>query len=167
MGFLIKYWKYWLPALLLAAVIGGEYYYGEQRYNAGFQAATAKLKAEQEKAAREQAEAVLAKERRQQAQLAAAQSEIEKEREHAKTTITALRTERDRLREYADIRRRAVSQTATAAGASDGAEAARGWQLFSHCSERLSGLAEVTDGYRNDLAEWQAYGKVMQRTSTE
>ena len=36
MGFLIKYWKYWLPALLLAAVIGGEYCYGEQRYNAGF-----------------------------------------------------------------------------------------------------------------------------------
>ena len=73
MGFLIKYWKYWLPALLLAAVIGGEYCYGEQRYNAGFQAATAKLEADQEKAAREQAEAVLAKERRQQAQLAAAQ----------------------------------------------------------------------------------------------
>ncbi len=67
----------------------------------------------------------------------------------------------------ADTRRRTVSQTATAAGTSDGAEAARGWQLFSHCSERLSGLAEVTDGYRNDLAEWQAYGKVMQEQARD
>ena len=118
-------------------------------------------------AVKKQTQATLEKERQAQAQLAQAQAQIEQERENAKTTITALRTERDRLREYADTRRRAVSQTSTAAGASDGAEAARGWQLFSHCSERLSGLAEVTDGYRNDLAEWQAYGKVMQRTSTE
>lgn len=165
MGILIKYWKYWVPALLLAAIIGGEYYYGEQRYNAGFQAATAKLEAEQEKAAREQAEAVLAKERRQQAQLAAAQSEIEKEREHAKTTIAGLYTELSRVRQTADAHRRALSQTAAAAGTPDGETAAAGWQLFGECTERYAAVAKDADELRNDSAEWQAYGRVNQQAA--
>ena len=165
MGILIKYWKYWVPALLLVAIIGGEYYYGEQRYNAGFQAATAKLEAEQEKAAREQAEAVLAKERRQQAQLAAAQSEIEKEREHAKTTIAGLYTELSRVRQTADAHRRALSQTAAAAGTPDGETAAAGWQLFGECTERYAAVAKDADELRNDSAEWQAYGRVNQQAA--
>ncbi|WP_153716706.1 DUF2514 family protein [Eikenella corrodens] len=165
MGILIKYWKYWVPALLLAAIIGGEYYYGEQRYNAGFQAATAKLEAEQEKAAREQAEAVLAKERRQQAQLAAAQSEIEKEREHAKTTIAGLYTELSRVRQTTDAHRRALSQTAAAAGTPDGETAAAGWQLFGECTERYAAVAKDADELRNDSAEWQAYGRVNQQAA--
>ena len=165
MGILIKYWKYWVPALLLAAIIGGEYYYGEQRYNAGFQAATAKLKAEQEKAAREQAETVLAKERRQQAQLAAAQSEIEKEREHAKTTIAGLYTELGRVRQTADAHRRALSQTAAAAGTPDSETAAAGWQLFGECTERYAAVAKDADELRNDSAEWQAYGRVNQQAA--
>lgn len=167
MGFVIKYWRWFagggIAVLVISALLG----YGEYQYRAGKRAGELKVQTEVAEAVKQQTQATLEKERQAQAQLAQAQAQIEQERENAKTTITALRTERDRLREYADTRRRAVSQTTAAAGTSDGAEAARGWQLFSHCSERLSGLAEVTDGYRNDLAEWQAYGKVMQRTSTE
>lgn len=167
MGFVIKYWRWFagggIAVLVISALLG----YGEYQYRAGKRAGELKVQTEVAEAVKQQTQATLEKERQAQAQLAQAQAQIEQERENAKTTITALRTERDRLREYADTRRRAVSQATTAAGASDGAEAARGWQLFSHCSERLSGLAEVTDGYRNDLAEWQAYGKVMQRISTE
>lgn len=161
MGFVIKYWRWFagggIAVLVISALLG----YGEYQYQAGKRAGETKVRTEVAEAVKQQTQTTLEKERQAQAQLAQAQAQIEQERENAKTTITALRTERDRLREYADIRRRAVSQTAPAAGASDGAEAARGWQLFSHCSERLSGLAEVTDGYRNDLAEWQAYGRIM------
>lgn len=162
MGFVMKYWR-WLAgggiaALLIGALLG----YGEYQYQAGKRAGETKVRTEVAEAVKQQTQTTLEKERQAQAQLAQAQAQIEQERENAKTTITALRTERDRLREYADTRRRAVSQTVTTSGASDGSEAARGWQLFSHCSERLSGLAEVTDGYRNDLAEWQAYGRIME-----
>ena len=45
---MIWFFKYWKPlalAALLAAVIGGEYWYGKQRYQAGYDAATAAITA--------------------------------------------------------------------------------------------------------------------------
>ena len=45
---MIWFFKYWKPlaiAALLAAVIGGEYWYGRQRYQAGYDAATADITA--------------------------------------------------------------------------------------------------------------------------
>ena len=157
---IVKYWKPLAIAALLAAVVGGEYWYGEQRYSAGYRAAETKLKQQQTEALAKQTGAVLEKERQAQAELAAAQAEVEKEREHAKIAVDNLRGELERVRAYAAARSRPMPQTTGSSGTVDEA-AARGWQLFSHCSERLSGLAEVTDGYRNDLAEWQAYGRVV------
>ena len=158
---IVKYWKPLAIAALLAAVIGGEYWYGEQRYSAGYRAAETKLKQQQTEALAKQTGAVLEKERQVQAELAAAQAEVEKERENAKIAVDNLRGELERVRAYAAARSRSLPQTAGTAGTADEA-AARGWQLFSQCSERLSRLAEVTDGYRNDLAEWQAYGRIME-----
>ena len=45
MSELLKYWKPLAIAALLAAVIGGEYWYGRQRYQAGYGAATADITA--------------------------------------------------------------------------------------------------------------------------
>ena len=45
MSELLKYWKPLAIAALLAAVIGGEYWYGRQRYQAGYDAATAAITA--------------------------------------------------------------------------------------------------------------------------
>ena len=42
---IVKYWKPLAIAALLAAVIGGEYWYGKQRYQAGYGAATAAITA--------------------------------------------------------------------------------------------------------------------------
>ena len=42
---IVKYWKLLAIAALLAAVIGGEYWYGRQRYQAGYGAATADITA--------------------------------------------------------------------------------------------------------------------------
>ena len=42
---IVKYWKPLAIAALLAAVIGGEYWYGRQRYQAGYDAATAAITA--------------------------------------------------------------------------------------------------------------------------
>lgn len=45
MTYLYKYWKPLAIAALLAAVVCGEYWYGEQRYSAGYDAATAAITA--------------------------------------------------------------------------------------------------------------------------
>lgn len=42
---IVKYWKPLAIAALLAAVIGGEYWYGRQRYQAGYAASTADITA--------------------------------------------------------------------------------------------------------------------------
>ena len=41
----LKYWKPLAIAALVAAVVGGEYWYGRQRYQAGYDAATAAITA--------------------------------------------------------------------------------------------------------------------------
>ena len=45
MSELLKYWKPLAIAALLAAVVGWEYWYGRQRYQAGYDAATAAITA--------------------------------------------------------------------------------------------------------------------------
>ena len=45
MSELLKYWKPLAIAALLAAVVGGEYWYGRHRYQAGYDAATAAITA--------------------------------------------------------------------------------------------------------------------------
>ena len=45
MTWIVKYWKPLAIAALLAAVVGGEYWYGRQRYQAGYDAATAAITA--------------------------------------------------------------------------------------------------------------------------
>ena len=87
---IVKHWKPLAIAALLAAVVGGEYWYGEQRYSAGYRAAETKLKQQQTEALAKQTGAVLEKERQAQAALTAAQAEVEKEREHAKRLFNFL-----------------------------------------------------------------------------
>lgn len=74
-----------------------------------------------------------------------------------------LRVELNRLREYAARKsgRRNLPTTTPSASASDGEEAAKGWQLFGKCASEYAGMAEVADQQRNDLAEWQAYGQTV------
>ena len=45
MTWILKYWKPLTIAALLSAVVGGEYWYGRQRYRAGYDAATAAITA--------------------------------------------------------------------------------------------------------------------------
>ena len=144
-------------------MVGGEYWYGAQRYSAGYRAAETKLKQQQSEALAKQTGAVLEKERQAQAALTAAQAEVEKEREHAKIAVDNLRGELERVRDYAAARSRSLPQTTGTAGTADEA-AARGWQLFGNCAKEYAGLAEIADTQRNDLAEWQAYGRVVADT---
>ncbi|UOO81112.1 hypothetical protein LVJ83_09000 [Uruburuella testudinis] len=102
-------------------------------------------------------------ERAATAKLAAEQTKIEKERQHAKTVIADLRSELGRLQQYAENQssRANLPATAAIAGTPDGEAVARGWALFGKCAAEYAGMAEIADEQRNDLAEWQAYGRVM------
>lgn len=163
MMWIFKYWKPLAATALAALLLGGIWGYGHSRYQAGYKAAEAR----QSEAVQRQTEAVLEKERQAAAALAAAQVEIEKERENAKTAVDNLRDELGRVRRLAETRRRALSETAPTSGTPDGQDAAAGWQLFGQCAERYAGLAEIADGQRNDLAEWQAYGRVVADTANK
>lgn len=92
-----------------------------------------------------------------------AQAEVEKERENAKIAVDNLRGELERVRAYVAARSRSLPQATGSSGAVDEA-ATRGWQLFGHCAKEYAGLAEIADTQRNDLAEWQAYGRVVAGT---
>ena len=89
---------------------------------------------------------------------------MEKERENAKIAVDNLRSELERVRAYAAARSRSLPQATGSAGAVDEATA-RGWQLFGSCAKEYAGLAEIADTQRNDLAEWQAYGRVVAGTA--
>lgn len=160
--------KYWKPLAALAVVgllFGGWYIDRTLQYGKGRSDEAAKISLTLAEAANKQAAAAREKERRAAAELAERQTELEKERQDAEKTVSAMRLELDRLRQHAA--RRGSSQnlpaTATTAAASDGANSAEGWELLGRCAAEYAGLAETADSQAADLREWQAYGGAVSR----
>ena len=164
-----KYWKQIAIAALIAVLCVAWRIDRASQYKAGEVAATAKLNAAITEAHKKQVAEVLEQERQAAAALSAEQAKIEKERQHAKTVIAGLRGELGRLQQYTENQRGRTNlpATAEAAAASDGKTAANGWALFGKCAAEYAGMAEVADEQRNDLAEWQAYGRVVDGTNVE
>ena len=164
--------KYWKPLALLALIVAAGVAWRIDRagqYRAGEVAATAKLNAAITEEHKKQVAEVLEKERQATAALAAEQAKIERERQYAKTTIAGMRGELGRLQQYAENQRRRTNlpKAATTTGTLNDEALARGWALFGKCAIEYAGVAEVADEQRNDLAEWQAYGRVVEGTNVE
>jgi len=160
--------KYWKPLDALAVVgllFGGWYIDRTLQYGKGRADEAAKISLTLAEAANKQAAAAREKERRAAAELAERQTELEKERQDAEKTVSAMRLELDRLRQHAARQsgRRNLPATATTAAASDGAESAEGWELLKRCAAEYAGLAETADGQAADLREWQAYGGAVSK----
>ena len=169
MVWLLKNWKWILVAAACACLLVFWRLDRAAQYRKGEAAATARISATLAEVHGKQAVAVLEQERQAAAALSAEQEKIEKERQHAKTVIAGLRGELGRLQQYAENQRGRTNlpATAEAAAASDGKTAANGWALFGKCAAEYAGMAEVADEQRNDLAEWQAYGRVVDGTNVE
>ena len=155
--------KYWKPLAALAVVgllFGGWYIDRTLQYRKGRADEAAKISLTLAEAANKQAAAARDKERRAAAELAERQTELEKERQDAEKTVSAMRLELDRLRQHAARQsgRRNLPATAATAAASDGAESTEGWELLGKCATEYVGLAETADSQAADLREWQAYG---------
>ena len=165
----VRYWKPIVLALVIAVVCTAWRIDRASQYRDGKAAATAHISAALSEVHGKQAVAVLEQERQAAAALSAEQAKIEKERQHAKTVIAGLRGELGRLQQYAENQRGRTNlpATAEAAAASDGKTAANGWVLFGKCAAEYAAVAEVADEQRNDLAEWQAYGRVVEGMNVE
>lgn len=160
--------RYWKPLAALAAVgllFGGWYIDRTLQYRKGRADEAAKISLTLAEAANKQAAAAREKERRVAAELAERQTELEKEKQDAEKTVSAMRLELDRLRQHAarQSSRRNLPATAATAAAPDGAESAEGWELLGKCAAEYAGLAETADSQAADLREWQAYGGAVSK----
>ena len=158
--------NYWKPLAALAVVgllFGGWHLDRTLQYRKGRADEAAKISLTLAEAANKQAAAAREKERRAAAELAERQTELEKERQDAEKTVSAMRLELDRLRQHAARQsgRRNLPATAATAAAPDGAASAEGWELLGKCAAEYAGLAETADSQAADLREWQAYGGVV------
>ena len=169
MVWLLKNWKWVLAVMACACLLGFWRLDRAAQYRKGETAATTRISAELAEVHGKQAVAVLEQERQAAAALSAEQAKIEKERQHAKTVIAGLRGELGRLQQYAENQRSRANlpKTAATTGTLDDEAIARGWTLFGKCAAEYAGMAEVADEQRNDLAEWQAFGRVVEGTNVE
>ena len=160
--------KYWKPLAALAVIgllFGGWYIDRALQYRKGRADEAAKISLALAEVANKQAAAAREKERRAAAELAERQTELEKERQDAEKTVSAMRLELDRLRQHAARQsgRRNLPATAATAAAPDGAASAEGWELLGKCAAEYAGLAETADSQAADLREWQAYGGAVSK----
>ena len=160
--------KYWKPLAALAVVgllFGAWHLDRTVQYRKGRADEAAKISLTLAEAANKQAAAAREKERRAAAELAERQTELEKERQDAEKSISAMRLELDRLRQHAARQsgRRNLPATAATAAAPDGAASAEGWELLGKCAAEYAGLAETADSQAADLREWQAYGGAVSK----
>ena len=160
--------RYWKPLAALAVaclLFGGWQFDRTMQYRKGRADEAAKISLTLAEAANKQAAAARDKERRAAAELAERQTELEKERQDAEKTVSAMRLELDRLRQHAARQsgRRNLPATAATAAAPDGAASAEGWELLGKCAAEYAGLAETADSQAADLREWQAYGGAVSK----
>ena len=160
--------KYWKPlgALAVVGLLFGAWQADRTlQYRKGRADEAAKISLTLAEAANKQAAAAREKERRAAAELAERQTELEKERQDAEKTVSAMRLELDRLRQHAARQsgRRNLPATAATAAAPDGAESTEGWELLGRCAAEYAGMAETADTQAADLREWQAYGGTVSK----
>lgn len=158
-----KKWKLILVLVVFAICISAWQADRKAEYRRGRDEMAAEISAKLKDSFIEQAKQSREKEKKTAAAFVARQVELEKEKQDAEKINADMRVELNRLRDYSARKsgRRNMPTTTPSASASDGEEAAKGWQLFGKCASEYAGMAEVADQQRNDLAEWQAYGQTI------
>lgn len=158
------YWKCGLVFAVFAALVSGCLMYGRQEYRRGHAAATAYY--EKQALAAENARIATVRQTEQKAaqDYAARLQTIEQEKQNAQTANATLRRELDRLQQRIQTKTnqgRSVKNLPQTARPSADANAVQGWVLLGECGKRYAAMAEITDTQRDKLAEWQAWGEVV------
>ena len=158
------YWKFGLAFAAFAALVSGCLMYGRQEYRRGHQAATAYYEKQALAAENARVNAVRQTEQKAAQDYAAKLQTIEQEKQDAQNANLALRRELDRLQQRVAAQANqggSVKNLPQAARSSAHQNAAQGWVLLGECGKRYAAMAEIADGQRDKLAEWQAWGEAV------
>ena len=156
--------KYLLYAGIIAALMFAEYHALQVWRAKGYN--EAKNHYEQQALAAENARinAVRQTEQKAAQDYAAKLQTIEQEKQDAQNANATLRRELDRLQQRVAQQSRqgaSVKNLPQTARPSADANAAQGWVLLGECGKRYAAMAEIADTQRDKLAEWQAWGEVV------
>ena len=158
-GFLKLTWKPLLAIAVVALFLFSIWYYGQAQYQKGIANTTAKFN----KALEESGKAERSREQNLQAKVDKLEKDAVNEREKTKLVIADMQSNADRLQQRAESLAERLRTNASTTSTSDDAIAA-GWSLFGQCTKRYAEMGAVADRQRNDLAEWQKYGAVIEQS---
>ena len=130
------------------------------RYEVGYNKGKTETLAKVEKAALQQQAESKAIEDKANNDLKAKLEKIEHEKQQTVAANQSMRSELERLQEYINARK--LPTGSSSAGKSESDAIARGWALFGQCAKEYAGMAEVADSQRDSLAQWKAYGEVVE-----
>lgn len=102
----------------------------------------------------------LAIERKSQDALAQKQKELEDEKRNTEMAIASADHELGRLQNTLASLKRKLSTTPQTSSPSDAA-LTQSWTLLGECAKEYQQMGRVADQQRDQLAEWQAYGSVV------
>ena len=158
------YWKFGLALGVFAVLVSGCLMYGRHEYRRGHQAATAYYEKQALAAENARINAVRQTEQKAAQDYAAKLQSIEQEKQNAQNANLALRRELDRLQQRITQQSRqgaSVKNVSKTPRTPADANAAQGWVLLGECGKRYAAMAEIADTQRDKLAEWQAWGEVV------
>ena len=135
------------------------WYYGHAQYQKGVANTTVKFN----KTLEESGKAERSREQNLQAKVDKLEKDAVNEREKTKLVIADMQSNADRLQQRAESFAKRLRTNASTTSAPDDAIAA-GWSLFGQCTKRYAEMGAVADQQRNDLAEWQKYGTVIEQS---
>ena len=156
---------YWKCGLVLGVfAISGCLMYGRQEYQRGHAAATAHYEKQALKAENARINAVRQTEQKAAQDYAARLQTIEQEKQDVQNANHALRRELDRLQQRVAAQANqggSVKNLPQTPRPPADANAAQGWVLLGECGKRYAAMAEIADGQRDKLAQWQAWGEAV------
>ena len=157
MGFLKLTWRPLLAIAVVALFLFSIWYYGLVQYQKGVANTTAKFN----EALEESGKSERSREQSLQAEVDKLEKDAVNEREKTKLVIADMQSNADRLQQRAESFAKRLRTNASTTSAPDDALAA-GWSLFGQCTKRYAEMGAVADRQRDDLAEWQKYGVVIE-----
>ena len=158
-GFLKLTWKPLLAIAVVALFLFSIWYYGQAKYQKGVANTTAKFN----EALEESGKSERSREQNLQAKVDKLEKDAVNEREKTKLVIADMQSNADRLQQRAESFAKRLRTNASTTSAPDDAIAA-GWSLFGQCTKRYAEMGAVADRQRDDLAEWQKYGAVIEQS---
>ena len=158
-GFLKLTWKPLLAIAVVGLFLFSIWYYGQAQYQKGVANTTAKFNEAIEKSGK----AERSREQNLQAKVDKLEKDAVNEREKTKLVIADMQSNADRLQQRAESLAERLRTNASTTSAPDDAIAA-GWTLFGQCTKRYAEMGAVADRQRDDLAEWQKYGAVIEQS---